>query len=242
MLFTAVAFLAGVLTVLTPCVFVILPVILGTSLARARKETPYLVVGGLVVSVVLFTVLLKISTIFIDIDMRTWSYVTACILLYFGVSLVIPDSINRLTSWMRPTQVAGSSLLSYGKKMGTRSGDILIGVSLGPIFSSCSPTYFLILATVFPLHFGEGLFYTFVYASGLGLMLLIVALLGTHAVTRLRLLADPNGMFKRVVGMFFIGIALLVGTGTHIQIERYLLDIGLVYINDLEYTLIERLP
>ena len=51
----------------------------------------------------------------------------------------------------------------------------MIGAALGPVFSSCSPTYALIVATVLPQSFLSGLFYISVYVIGLALMLLLVA-------------------------------------------------------------------
>src|SRR5690606_31936102 len=92
-------------------------------------------------------------------------------------------------------------------------GDIMTGAALGPVFSSCSPTYALILVTVLPASFGEGLVYIGAYAIGLAGMLLLVALLGRALVRRLGWLANPNGWFRRVVGALFVlvGIAIIVG-------------------------------
>ncbi|MFZ2255357.1 MAG: hypothetical protein WAW59_04920 [Patescibacteria group bacterium] len=44
---------------------------------------------------------------------------------------------------------------------------IITGAALGPVFSTCSPTYTLLLATVFPVSLVAGIGYTLVYALGL---------------------------------------------------------------------------
>lgn len=241
MILTAVAFLAGVLTILTPCVFVVLPVILGTAVVRRGKSTPYVVVGSLILSVILFTVLLKATTLFGNIDERIWKYVTGAILLIFGLSLLRPQ----LFSWLRlPSRVGIKSNQYMGAYIEKKSfwGDVLVGASLGPVFSSCSPTYFLILATIFPLSFGEGLLYVSVYAFGLGFMLFIVALLGSEAVARLRVFSDVSGTFKKSIGVLFIILGILVITGLQTRIEGKLLEMNIVDISSIEYRLIKLLP
>jgi cytochrome c-type biogenesis protein len=240
-LFTAVAFLAGVLTILTPCIFVVLPIILGTAVVRRGKSTPYVVVGSLIISIVLFTVLLKTTTLFVHIDEQIWRYLTGVVLVLFGLTLIRPQFL----SWVRlPPRVGRASNRSLGSGIEKKSfwGDVLVGASLGPVFSSCSPTYFLILATIFPLSFGEGLWYVSVYAFGLGLMLFFIALLGGEAVARLRFFSDVEGTFKRLVGGIFIVIGLLVVSGLSERIETKLLDMNFIDVSTLEYRLIKLLP
>ncbi len=55
---------------------------------------------------------------------------------------------------------------------------ILTGAALGPVFSTCSPTYALLLATVFPVSFISGIIYTLIYALGLSLILVLIILGG----------------------------------------------------------------
>ena len=73
MLFTAGASLvAGLLTVLAPCVLPLLPVILGGSMVREERDRwrPFIIAGSLVASLILFTLLLKASTVLIGVDRR----------------------------------------------------------------------------------------------------------------------------------------------------------------------------
>ena len=66
------SFLAGVLTILAPCVLPVLPVVLAGSLTEKQKWYPYIVTLSLALSVVLFTVLLKASTLLIEISPLFW--------------------------------------------------------------------------------------------------------------------------------------------------------------------------
>lgn len=70
------SFLAGILTILAPCVLPVLPVVLAGSLSEKQKWYPYLVILSLALSVVLFTVVLKASTVFIDIPQSFWKYLS----------------------------------------------------------------------------------------------------------------------------------------------------------------------
>jgi cytochrome c-type biogenesis protein len=69
---------------------------------------------------------------------------------------------------------------------------IATGAALGPVFSTCSPTYSLLLATVFPVSLLAGIGYTLVYALGLALMLTIIAVGGRSIIARFRGIASEN--------------------------------------------------
>ena len=118
---------------------------------------------------------------------------------------------------------------------------ILLGLSLGPVFSSCSPTFSLLIAVILPLNFVEGLVNIIVYSLGLGAVLLLIALLGQAFASKLRLFANPNGAFKKVLGVLFIIIGLMILTGFDKDIEAWLVEIGYTdFATELEYDLLER--
>lgn len=70
-----ISFFSGILTVLAPCVLPLLPVILGGSLAGQSKKRPYIIIASLILSLLLFTLLLKASTVLIHVDPIVWDYV-----------------------------------------------------------------------------------------------------------------------------------------------------------------------
>jgi cytochrome c-type biogenesis protein len=43
----------------------------------------------------LFTILLKASTILIDIDQKVWDYISGSVLVFFGITLIFP----KIWSW-----------------------------------------------------------------------------------------------------------------------------------------------
>jgi len=54
------------LTILAPCVLPLLPVILGASVEDSKdKWRPYIIIAALSVSIIIFSLLLKATTLFI---------------------------------------------------------------------------------------------------------------------------------------------------------------------------------
>ncbi|MDB5183636.1 MAG: hypothetical protein JWO07_317, partial [Candidatus Saccharibacteria bacterium] len=89
-------------------------------------------------------------------------------------------------------------------------------------FSSCSPVYGYILATVLPLNFGVALTYMIAYVVGLSAMLLLVGFLGQKLVRKIRWAANPRGWFQRVVAILFIATGLLIVTGWNTQFQVWI--------------------
>ncbi|HMA78279.1 MAG TPA: DUF3179 domain-containing (seleno)protein [Candidatus Paceibacterota bacterium] len=219
------SFVAGVLTVLAPCILPLLPVIIGSSVGARRKATPYIVIGSLALSILLFTYLLKASTAFIAIPTYVWGYVSGGILIIIGGIFLWPQLWERLP-FVRTTSVGANKLVGTGHQQQSVWGDVLIGAALGPVFSSCSPTYFLILATVLPASFALGTLYLVAYIMGLVLVLALIAVLGQRFTARLQWAADSRGWFKRSLGALFLVLGIIIATGTDKAIETWLLDRG----------------
>ncbi|MBT2497911.1 sulfite exporter TauE/SafE family protein [Agromyces sp. ISL-38] len=227
-LFLALA--AGVLTVAAPCVLPLLPVIIGGSIVRDGDERraqwrPFVIAGSLAVSVVVFTLLLKATTALLGIPPQVWQVIAGGIIILLGVDLLFPFLWDRLSSALR-LQSRSGELLDRSVRRQSVAGDILTGAALGPVFSSCSPTYALIVAAVLPVSFGEGLGYVAAYAVGLAGMLLLIALLGRAFVRRLGWLANPNGWFRRTIGAVFILVGVAVVAGLDKQLQTLILDLG----------------
>ena len=94
MLVTAIlSYIAGLLTTLAPCVLPLLPIILGGSLSGERKYKwrPYIITTSLAVSLILFTILLKASTILIGIDPKVWAVGSGLLVIALGLFMLFPD-------------------------------------------------------------------------------------------------------------------------------------------------------
>jgi len=214
-----ISFVAGALTVLAPCILPLLPVIVGGSLAgRASRARAALIVSSLGVSIILFTLLLKVSTAFISIPAIFWQLFSGGLLLLFGVVTLFPSLWDALPG-VSAMYVGSNKVLGAGYQKQSLWGDIIMGAALGPVFSSCSPTYFVILAAVLPANFAAGVGYLAAYALGLCLFLFVIAVLGQKAAGWLGVAADARGWFKRGIGALFmlVGIAIIFGLDKQLE-------------------------
>ena len=83
--------IAGFLSVLAPCVLPLLPIIIGGGFSGIQdKKRPYIITASLVISLILFTILLKVSTSLIGIDPSIWSYVSGGIIIMLGLIMLFP--------------------------------------------------------------------------------------------------------------------------------------------------------
>lgn len=221
MLLALGAFVAGVLTTLAPCVLPLLPVVVGGSLGKptgeARKRA-YIIAASLGVSVVIFTLLLKATTSLIDIPSSTWQWVSGVILIVLGAISVFPKIWDLVSSKLSLQSKSNKQLVSARKQDGIL-GSVLTGAALGPVFTSCSPLYGYVIVTVLPASFVEGLFLLLAYVIGLCGALLLIALLGQRVLGKARWLANPEGNFKKILGVLFIlvGVAIILGLDKDFQ-------------------------
>ncbi len=228
-----ISFLAGVLTVLAPCTLPLLPIIVGRSAGSDHRYRPLVIAGSLALAIVVFTLLLKASTAFINIPQSAWAYISGIIIIVFGLIYLFPTVWEKISIKLNFSSGSSELLQKSSQKKGLL-GDVLVGLSLGPVFSSCSPTYFLILATVLPQSYGTGVLYLIAYAVGLSLSLLLIGYLGQRLVKRLKGAADPKGWFKRVLGVLFLLVGLFIMTGTDKKLQTYILDTGFLDITKVE--------
>ena len=235
-----ISFIAGVLTVLAPCVLPLLPVVIGSSVGGRSKATPYIVIGSLAVSILLFTYLLKASTALITIPPYVWTYLSGGILFGFGLVILFPTLWSSLP-FVGKTSRGANKLMGTGHQKKSIWGDVLVGAALGPVFSTCSPTYFVILATVLPASFFLGTVYLLAYIAGLVLVLILIALLGQKLIGRLQIVADSHSLFKKVVGGLFILVGLFIMTGLDKKLETKVLDSGYFNITSVEQKLLDKI-
>ncbi len=226
MILLAISFIAGILTVLAPCVLPLLPIIVGGSVAEGgNRRRAYIITISLGVSIILFTLLLKVSTLFIGIPQSAWQIASGVILIVFGLVMLFPRLWDTL-GFVNVLNRSSNKALAAGYQKNSFWGDVLMGAALGPVFSSCSPTYFVILATVLPASFAAGLLDLLAYAVGLSGTLFIIAIVGQKLVDRLGVAIEPTGWFRRGVGILFLVVGLLVATGTMARIEAWMLERG----------------
>jgi len=222
--FLLASFLAGLLTVLAPCVLTLLPVILGGTLGQKNPWRPVAIAGSLGVSVIVFTLALKATTALIGIPPSFWRWFSGILIMLFAVTMVFPEAWNKLS--FKLGLYKSEKLVVKSQKKEGLGGAFLLGASLGPVFTTCSPTYALILAIVLPANFAVGLLNLVVYAFGLFLLLLAIGYGGQAVTKRLRFAANPSGWFKKGLGILLVLTSVVIITGYDKKIEAWIIEQG----------------
>lgn len=215
------ALVAGILTTLAPCVLPLLPVIVGGSIgspSRENRNRAIVIALSLGISVMVFTLLLRATTALIDISPATWQWLSGGILITLGLITIFPKIWDKTSAGLKLQSRSNKRLVQARNKSGVL-GNVLTGSALGPVFSSCSPFYGYVVVTVIPASLSQGLLLLTAYVVGLAGTLLVVALLGQQVMGKARWLANPEGNFKKILGIIFIlvGIAIILGLDKDFQ-------------------------
>ena len=127
---------AGSLTTLSPCVFPLLPLVLGGALQRNRFA-PVAMGVGMIASFAAIGMVLGALGPALGIDADTVRTAGAAMLIAFALVMLVPALGERFTQWMLPiasTAQAASARLDGGSVVGA----LLLGGVLGLVWSPCS--------------------------------------------------------------------------------------------------------
>ncbi len=217
------AFIAGILTVLAPCVLPLLPIIIGGSVSgdQSDKKRPVIIAISLGLSMLIFTVLLKATTLLIDVSPRVITGVSGAIIIVLGILTLFPTIYANAIAKLGVESKALGLLSKGGKSSNKYVGAIITGAALGPVFSSCSPVYGYILATVLPVNFSLAMVYMISYVLGLVSVLLLIGYFGQRFIKKIGWLANPKGLFQKIIGILFITVGLLVFTGLDKKFQTF---------------------
>jgi len=127
---------AGGLTTLSPCVFPILPLVVGGAMAGNRLA-PLAMGAGMVTSFALLGVLVGALGDALGIDSDTIRIAGAVLLIAFGIVMLVPALNNRFTQLMTP--LAGFANQASNRVEGrSLVGAFALGALLGMVWSPCS--------------------------------------------------------------------------------------------------------
>jgi cytochrome c biogenesis protein CcdA/thiol-disulfide isomerase/thioredoxin len=242
MLNAVLSFIAGLLTAFAPCVLPLLPIILGGSIAgdgQKNRYRPYIITASLVISLIIFTYLLKVSTSLIGIDPRVWKYLSGSIVIVLGVAILFPSLWDQLIGRLGlQRQSQGLLTKAFQSKTSSTLSAVLTGAALGPVFSSCSPTYSWVIATVLPQSAAKGFVYLAIYCLGVAVSLLAIALLGRRLLSKIKWITNPHGIFQRLLGIVFLIVGLAVITGYDKRVQTWAVDKDFLNLIRLEQKLV----
>jgi cytochrome c-type biogenesis protein len=243
MLLFLISILAGILTVLAPCILPLLPIVIGASDPQIKERKisrrAVVIISSLSVSVIIFTLILKASTLLIDIPQSFWNTFSGTIIILLGLAMLFPKLWSQ-TPFVNKIKNSSNVVLGKGHQRGGDIGNIIVGLSLGPVFSTCSPTYLFIIATALPASFLIGLTYLLGFTFGMALSLFLIAYLGQSIVNRLMKNDGKSEMIKKVFGILILIVGIAILTGYDKKVETWILDFGYGATINFELDLIDR--
>jgi cytochrome c-type biogenesis protein len=221
----ALAFVAGVLSILSPCVLPILPIVLGAA-ASEHRWGPAALAAGLAASFVVIGLFVATIGYSIGLDGDRLRYVAAVLMIVIGVILLVPRLQVQLA-------VAGAPLQNWsdrhfgGSSRSGIAGQVSVGLLFGAVWSPCvGPT--LGAASILAAQ-GRDLGVVgatmLSFGLGAGLPLAALGLLSREAVLRWRThLAAGSARAKSVFAVLLVGIGFLIVSGLDKRVETLAVD------------------
>jgi cytochrome c biogenesis protein CcdA/thiol-disulfide isomerase/thioredoxin len=231
------AFIAGIVTVLSPCILPLLPIIL-SSADGSGKQRPLGVVIGFVASFTFFTLFLTTLVRLIGIPADSLRFLSIVILGLFGISLLLPWVQVQLEKLFQ--RVAG--LVPVGQQRTGLFGGLILGLSLGLLWTPCVGP---ILASVISLALtgtvtAQAFFITLAYSLGTAIPLFGIMLAGSTALQRVPWLVRNTRNIQKAFGVLMILTALAIGFNLDRQFQSFILEkfpnygVGLTKIEENE--------
>ena len=228
------AYVAGLLTLINPCVLPLLPIVIAAALRSSRLGPPALA-AGLTISFAVIGVVVTAFGHLLSVDADMVNRTAAIVMMLFGVVLLVPRAQASFAMLASPLASRANTTLDEREASGS-AGQFGVGVLLGAVWSPCvGPT----LGGAIGLaasgeNLGQATITMLAFGAGVSSVLLALAYGSREAVSaRRERLAAWMPWAKPVMGatLLVVGFAVLF----HIDrmIEGWLLDLMPVWLQDL---------
>lgn len=210
-----IALLAGILTIASPCVLPLLPILLGSSVERATRLRPLFVVTGFVSAFAGLGITLSLLSNLNETVHEAVRSTSVVLLVLFGLARIWPRPYDWLIA-----RVGGPlqhiALLS-GKTGNSNAGGFLLGISLGAIWTPCAGP---VLASILVLaakaqDLGQSSTLLLFYAIGAGIPMLAIAYGGQAISTHVRWINRYTPRLQQGFG----GLLVLTALAIHFQYD-----------------------
>jgi cytochrome c biogenesis protein CcdA/thiol-disulfide isomerase/thioredoxin len=206
LLLLGVAFVAGIVTAISPCVLPVLPILLAGGATSAGRWRPYAIVAGLVASFTAFTLggATLLSALGLPEDLLRDLAIVA--LLVLAASLV-----SRRVAWLleRPF------LFLTRRRVSPESNGVLVGASVGLVFVPCAgPVLAAVTALAATSEVGlRTVLVTTAYALGAALPMLAIAVGSQRLAAGLGFMRTHAETTRRVAGVAVGAAAIAIALG-----------------------------
>jgi cytochrome c-type biogenesis protein len=230
----ALAFVAGLLSILSPCVLPLVPIVLGAAVT-AHPLGAVALAAGLAVSFTGIGLLLALAGFGLGIDAGTFRLAAAVIMIALGVILLVP-------SWQARLAAAGSPISAWadrrfgGVAHSGLAGQFAIGLLLGAVWSPCvGPTLGAASLLASQGHDLLQVALTMaVFGIGAALPLILFGLLSRATLLGVRTrLMSAGKLGKALLGGAFILIGAAIVSGADKRVEAALVDASPPWLTEL---------
>ena len=232
------AYLAGLLTLINPCVLPVLPIVLVGAL-NANRVGPLALAAGMSVSFVVFGVLVTAFGAGIGLTQDRLAQIGAVLMVIFGLILVVPMFATRF-EMATAGVAAGADARMNSLDSGSLRGQFLGGLLLGMVWSPCiGPTLGGAIALASQ---GQNLGYVTLimcaFAAGVSTIIIGLGLGAREAIrSRAQALRGLAERSKPIIGATFIAVGAMLFFQVHHVIEGWLLDVMPIWLQDLSVAL-----
>ncbi|KWF08703.1 cytochrome c biogenesis protein DipZ [Burkholderia pseudomultivorans] len=239
MLLIVLAYLGGVLTILSPCILPVLPFVF------ARADQPFVRTGlpllvGMALTFAVVATLAAVGGGWVAQANQAGRWAAIVLLAVFGLTLLMPRFAEHLT---RPLVAAGNRLTGLAQRDGRPAGpasSLLLGVATGLLWAPCAgPILGLVLtgAALRGASVGTTLLLV-AYAAGAATSLGVALVIGGKVFAAMKRSLGAGEWIRRTIGAALLAgvgaIALGLDTGALAQLST-------VTTGGLEAKLVERL-
>lgn len=205
-----IAFLGGLLTVLSPCILPVVP-FLFAGIDRTRSSI-LLTLGGMVLTFALISSLAVVSSEWVIQANNAGRHVALVVMALFALSLISA----RISGWLAsPFVLLGNRLDPQTRNMSGPLGSLMIGVATGLLWAPCAGPILGVILTGAMLQGANAQTSLLLVAYGLGSALSLGTLIfaGRGLVNRLKASIPVTGWLRRATGFAVLAAALMISTG-----------------------------
>ena len=228
------ALLAGLLSVLSPCVLPLLPIVLGAA-ASEHRFGPAALAAGVAVSFVAVGLFVATVGFSIGLDGEVVRRVAAVAMIVIGVVLMVPALQARVATAGGPVGNWVDQTIGGGPMSGLQ-GQFAMGLLLGAVWSPCvGPT--LGAASVLAAQ-GKDIAAVgatmAVFGIGAALPLVVLGAVSRDVLIRWRQrMATAGQVMKQVLAVMLIAAGVLIVTGLDKALETYLVNASPAWLTSL---------
>ncbi|MHC8306166.1 cytochrome c biogenesis protein DipZ [Pseudomonas sp. PB3P13] len=231
-----IAFLGGLLTVLSPCILPVVP-FLFAGVDRTRSSI-LLTLGGMVLTFALISSLAVVSSEWVVQANNIGRHVALIVMMLFALSLISARVGNCLT---RPFVLLGNRIDPDSRKMSGPLSSIMVGIATGLLWAPCAGPILGVILTSAMLQGANPQTSLLLVAYGLGSALALGTLIfaGRGLVNRLKASVPVTGWLRRATGVAVLAGAAVISTGAD---KTLLAGASSEGISSVETHLLETVP